>query len=508
MGRETHLGDRWRGSSRLLARPAARLSSAVTSYSASVRSRRWPGDSRSSGTSLARPAGSAVVAQDRGGRWKGTTVQGRRWRGMAFGPDNLLGAESLTCRSAWRNFFSCGLERDGTQLDRGTQQEAACRSRCGRAACWWKTRRGASCRRGRLPIVFSMSLPCPTSTSASARPGIGDPDAEGDHPGRRRCRHRLRHDRLQDHAPAADLPDNLAPLRSAIEARCHTVVRRARAIRAPGARCRARSTPPGGARAGVRRALPRRPEAGEDQPRSAPGHAGRGNHSSRSASTRQAPSGSCCTRARAAWQRDRHDVHRAGQAGRVRNSANLPDRTSPTLRKARATSATTCAPSAGRKVAAANREVMMSGDRGRKTVIAQELQSHVEAANCHHNYVQKERHFGEDVLRHAQGRGERAGRRAGHHPGAWARAATSCAARATGELRSCSHGAGRTMSRGEAKRRFTLDDHLAATEAGVPQGRGVIDETRRPTRHRRRDGGAAAISSRSCTAEAGRVVKG
>jgi tRNA-splicing ligase RtcB len=43
---------------------------------------------------------------------------------------------------------------------------------------------------------------------------------------------------------------------------------------------------------------------------------------------------------------------------------------------------------------------------------------------------------------------------------------------------SCSHGAGRAMSRGEAKRRFTLADHRAATE-GVEcrKDRDVIDET-------------------------------
>jgi tRNA-splicing ligase RtcB len=43
---------------------------------------------------------------------------------------------------------------------------------------------------------------------------------------------------------------------------------------------------------------------------------------------------------------------------------------------------------------------------------------------------------------------------------------------------SCSHGAGRAMSRGEAKRRFTLEDHVAATE-GVEcrKDAGVIDET-------------------------------
>jgi tRNA-splicing ligase RtcB len=43
---------------------------------------------------------------------------------------------------------------------------------------------------------------------------------------------------------------------------------------------------------------------------------------------------------------------------------------------------------------------------------------------------------------------------------------------------SCSHGAGRAMSRGEAKRRFTLADHRAATE-GVEcrKDKDVIDET-------------------------------
>jgi tRNA-splicing ligase RtcB len=43
---------------------------------------------------------------------------------------------------------------------------------------------------------------------------------------------------------------------------------------------------------------------------------------------------------------------------------------------------------------------------------------------------------------------------------------------------SCSHGAGRRMSRAEAKRRFTVEDHAAAT-AGVEcrKDAGVIDET-------------------------------
>ncbi len=43
---------------------------------------------------------------------------------------------------------------------------------------------------------------------------------------------------------------------------------------------------------------------------------------------------------------------------------------------------------------------------------------------------------------------------------------------------SCSHGAGRAMSRSEAGRRFTIEDHIAAT-SGVEcrKDAGVIDET-------------------------------
>jgi len=45
-------------------------------------------------------------------------------------------------------------------------------------------------------------------------------------------------------------------------------------------------------------------------------------------------------------------------------------------------------------------------------------------------------------------------------------------------FQSCSHGAGRVMSRTAAKQRFTVEDHIAATE-GVEcrKDAGVIDET-------------------------------
>ena len=114
-----------------------------------------------------------------------------------------------------------------------------------------------------------------------------------------------------------------------------------------------------------------------------------------------------------------------------------------------------------------------------KTVIAKPFQSHVEAVNCHHNYVQKERHFGEDVYVTRKGAVSAQAGELGIIPGSMG--ARSYIVRGKGNpesFASCSHGAGRTMSRGEAKRRFTLEDHRAATE-GVEcrKDSGVIDET-------------------------------
>jgi tRNA-splicing ligase RtcB len=101
------------------------------------------------------------------------------------------------------------------------------------------------------------------------------------------------------------------------------------------------------------------------------------------------------------------------------------------------------------------------------------------AVNCHHNYVAEEHHFGTNVWVTRKG-AVRAGKdELGIIPGSMG--ARSFIVRGLGNaesLCSCSHGAGRAMSRGEAKRRFTLADHLAATE-GVEcrKDAGVIDET-------------------------------
>jgi tRNA-splicing ligase RtcB len=101
------------------------------------------------------------------------------------------------------------------------------------------------------------------------------------------------------------------------------------------------------------------------------------------------------------------------------------------------------------------------------------------AVNCHHNYVARENHLGEDVLVTRKGAVRAREGDLGIIPGSMG--ARSYIVRGKGNLESfhsCSHGAGRAMSRAEAKRRFSVEDHVAAT-AGVEcrKDEDVIDET-------------------------------
>jgi len=102
-----------------------------------------------------------------------------------------------------------------------------------------------------------------------------------------------------------------------------------------------------------------------------------------------------------------------------------------------------------------------------------------EVVNCHHNYVSQEMHFGEEVFVTRKG-AVRAGRGdLGIIPGSMG--ARSFIVRGLGNrdsFMSCSHGAGRSMSRTEARRRFTIAEHEAAT-AGIEcrKDADVIDET-------------------------------
>jgi tRNA-splicing ligase RtcB (3'-phosphate/5'-hydroxy nucleic acid ligase) len=99
--------------------------------------------------------------------------------------------------------------------------------------------------------------------------------------------------------------------------------------------------------------------------------------------------------------------------------------------------------------------------------------------NCHHNYVQKERHYGEDVFVTRKGAVRAGLGELGIIPGSMG--AKSYIVRGLGNpesFESCSHGAGRVLSRTEAKKRYTVEDHIAAT-AGVEcrKDKDVLDET-------------------------------
>ena len=101
------------------------------------------------------------------------------------------------------------------------------------------------------------------------------------------------------------------------------------------------------------------------------------------------------------------------------------------------------------------------------------------AVNCHHNYVARENHYGQNILVTRKGAVRARLGDLGIIPGSMGVRSYIVRGKGNAEsFMSCSHGAGRRMSRGEAKRRFTLDDHAKATE-GVEcrKDADVLDET-------------------------------
>ncbi len=101
-----------------------------------------------------------------------------------------------------------------------------------------------------------------------------------------------------------------------------------------------------------------------------------------------------------------------------------------------------------------------------------------EAINCHHNYVAREEHFGEKLFVTRKGAISARAGELGIIPGSMG--AKSYIVRGLGNtesLCSCSHGAGRRMSRTAARRKFSQMD-LEAQTAGVEcrKDGGVLDE--------------------------------
>jgi tRNA-splicing ligase RtcB len=133
------------------------------------------------------------------------------------------------------------------------------------------------------------------------------------------------------------------------------------------------------------------------------------------------------------------------------------------------------------RYARTNRELMMQyvleAMRGTRGLPA--FQADLEAVNCHHNYVQREHHYGEDVWVTRKGAVRAGTGEMGIIPGSMG--ARSFIVRGKGNpesFESCSHGAGRAMSRTAARKTFSTQDHERMT-AGVEcrKDKGVIDET-------------------------------
>ena len=132
--------------------------------------------------------------------------------------------------------------------------------------------------------------------------------------------------------------------------------------------------------------------------------------------------------------------------------------------------------------AALNRRMMMTNViAALRREIPKPFEAELEAINCHHNYVRRENHFGQNVFVTRKGAVRAAKGVMGIIPGSMG--AKSFIVRGLGNREafdSCSHGAGRVMSRTRAKKLVSLDEHIADT-AGVAcrKDESVLDETPR-----------------------------
>jgi tRNA-splicing ligase RtcB len=101
-----------------------------------------------------------------------------------------------------------------------------------------------------------------------------------------------------------------------------------------------------------------------------------------------------------------------------------------------------------------------------------------EAVNCHHNYVERESHYGEKVWLTRKGAIRARKGELGIIPGSMG--TRSYIVRGKGSrdsFDSCAHGAGRLMSRNAAQKQFGIDDLIKQTEGVIcRKDKGVLDE--------------------------------
>jgi len=132
----------------------------------------------------------------------------------------------------------------------------------------------------------------------------------------------------------------------------------------------------------------------------------------------------------------------------------------------------------GQRYAAVNREAMMD-------LVLAALSRHLpsfavtdEVVNCHHNYVEREHHYGSEVWVTRKGAIRARTGELGIIPGSMGARSFIVRGRGSEEsFHSCAHGAGRRMSRSAAQKRFTTND-IEQQTAGVicRKDKGVVDE--------------------------------
>jgi tRNA-splicing ligase RtcB len=100
------------------------------------------------------------------------------------------------------------------------------------------------------------------------------------------------------------------------------------------------------------------------------------------------------------------------------------------------------------------------------------------AVNCHHNYVERERHYGEDVWLTRKGAIRARAGELGIIPGSMGARSYIVRGRGAAEsFHSCAHGAGRRMSRNAARKQFKIADLERQTEGVIcRKDKGVLDE--------------------------------
>ena len=128
-----------------------------------------------------------------------------------------------------------------------------------------------------------------------------------------------------------------------------------------------------------------------------------------------------------------------------------------------------------------NRAIMMQNVLKAIRIHIPQMEVTDTAVNCHHNYIAKEHHFGHNVIVTRKGAVRARTTDLGIIPGSMG--AKSFIVRGKGNAESfcsCSHGAGRVMSRNEAKKLITMEQHLQDTQ-GIEcrKDEEVIDESPR-----------------------------